>query len=394
MDLEKSKTVYCAMCADIIHKGHLNIIHKAVSLGTLTVGVLTDAAIASYKRLPYIDFETRFEIVQNIKGVSLAIAQDTLDYVPNLLRLKPDFVVHGDDWCSGVQQKTRERVIQTLSLWGGKVIDIPYTLGVSSTALNAKVRTLGIKNNERHKLLSRLFFSKDLSVFLGVYDSITASIAQNTYITLEGKKCEVDALCLLNLGEGSSKIKSTSSYFLEQRLLETNRIIEETAKPLCYSFPPFVPQDSLPFLQHSLERLEVSAIILPEENEETSTICDKIATCIYERLSNDFLIIIKLKPHDSQTATKAALRSLSYSKLGANAIIIEPKDEEALKLFCTQYSTKDTPLLCITDGKDFARSTLISLGVKGVIIANTLYDSSYDFLEKQVQNTLNSLYKS
>ena len=132
------KTVYCGMSADLIHHGHLNIIHEAMKLGEVIVGVLTDEAIASYKRLPYLSYEQRAEIVSNIKGVSKVVPQTTLDYVPNLKELKPDFVVHGDDWLTGVQQETRQRVIDCISAWGGRVIDVPYTPGISSTALNAE----------------------------------------------------------------------------------------------------------------------------------------------------------------------------------------------------------------------------------------------------------------
>lgn len=119
------------MSADIIHTGHLNIIHEANKLGRVVVGVLTDEAIASYKRLPYLTYEQRSEIVANLKGVDEVIPQSTLDYVPNLEKIRPDYVLHGDDWKQGVQQKTRQRVIDCISQWGGKVIDIPY-----NTSLN------------------------------------------------------------------------------------------------------------------------------------------------------------------------------------------------------------------------------------------------------------------
>lgn len=116
------KKVYVGMSADIIHPGHLNIIHEAQKLGYVTVGVLTDAAISSYKRLPYLNYEQRSLIVKNLKGVEEVIPQSTLDYVPNLELLRPDFVVHGDDWKEGVQKETRQRVIDTISKWGEKLL--------------------------------------------------------------------------------------------------------------------------------------------------------------------------------------------------------------------------------------------------------------------------------
>ena len=123
------KKVYLGMSADILHKGHINIINAGAELGEVTVGVLTDRAIASYKRIPYMNFEDRCTLVSSIKGVTNVIPQESLDYSDNLNSLKPDYVVHGDDWKSGVQKKVRESVIKLISQWGGKVVDIPYTAG-------------------------------------------------------------------------------------------------------------------------------------------------------------------------------------------------------------------------------------------------------------------------
>ena len=133
-------TVYVGMSADIIHPGHLNILAEAQKLGRVIVGVLTDQAIASYKRLPYLNYEQRTLIVKNLKFVYKVAPQETLDYVPNLLKIKPDYVVHGDDWKQGIQKETRQRVIDCIAAWHGKVIDIPYTPGISSTILNAKIK--------------------------------------------------------------------------------------------------------------------------------------------------------------------------------------------------------------------------------------------------------------
>ncbi|MBD3313495.1 adenylyltransferase/cytidyltransferase family protein, partial [Candidatus Woesearchaeota archaeon] len=121
------KKVYVAMSADLIHPGHLNIIKEARKLGEVVIGLLTDNAIANYKRLPYMPYEQRKIVVENIKGVSEVVPQDTLDYVPNLKKLKPDFVLHGDDWRTGVQKHTRQRVIEALKEWGGELVEIPYT---------------------------------------------------------------------------------------------------------------------------------------------------------------------------------------------------------------------------------------------------------------------------
>jgi phosphoenolpyruvate phosphomutase len=134
------KKVYVGMSADLIHPGHLNILKVASELGQVFVGVLTDSAIASYKRLPYMNYDQRADIVSNLKTVHEVIPQATLDYTANLEALKPDYVVHGDDWKDGVQKHTRQAVIDTIAAWGGELVEVPYTQGISSTALNKAVK--------------------------------------------------------------------------------------------------------------------------------------------------------------------------------------------------------------------------------------------------------------
>ena len=145
------KIVYVAMSADVLHRGHINIIKKARELGDLTIGLLTDEAIASYKRVPFMNFEERKELLENIKGVTKVISQETLDYVPNLELLRPDYVVHGDDWKEGVQKKIRLDAKAAIEKWGGQIIDIPYTIGISSTELESKIKKVGIPPENRLK---------------------------------------------------------------------------------------------------------------------------------------------------------------------------------------------------------------------------------------------------
>ena len=137
-DNNMEKKVYIGMCVDLIHVGHLNIINEAKKYGRIMVGLLTDKAIESYKQLPYLNYEQREALIQAVEGVEEVVPQETLDYTSNLRKYKPDFVVHGDDWKSGVQQKTRNDVINVLAEWGGKLIEVPYTNGISSTQLKEK----------------------------------------------------------------------------------------------------------------------------------------------------------------------------------------------------------------------------------------------------------------
>ena len=229
------KKVYCGMSADIIHTGHLNIIHEAAKLGEVTVGVLTDEAIASYKRLPYLTYEQRAEIVANIKDVACVIPQTTLDYVPNLMVIKPDYVVHGDDWLTGVQQETRQRVIDCISAWNGKVIDVPYTPGISSTALNAQVREIGTTPAIRQKMLRRLLAAKPLIRIMESHSGLTGLIIERTKVMVNNKTEEFDGIWSSSLTDSTSKGKpDIEAVDLTTRLQGLNDALECTTKPVIY----------------------------------------------------------------------------------------------------------------------------------------------------------------
>lgn len=181
------KIVYVAMSADLIHPGHINILKTASSYGKVIVGLLTDKAIASYKRLPYMNYEQRKDVIENIKYVSEVIPQDTLSYEQNLRKLKPDFVIHGDDWKNGPQEKTRQNVIETLKDIGkGELIEPKYTQGISSTQLNNDARSYGIATNTRLSLLKRLIRAKSPIRILEAHNAISTLIAQHAIINNMG----------------------------------------------------------------------------------------------------------------------------------------------------------------------------------------------------------------
>ena len=186
------KKVYIAMSADIVHTGHINIIKEAAKLGVVTVGLLTDKAIATYKRIPYTTYEQRKEVIENIKGVNEVISQSTLDYRKNLLKIKPDFVVHGDDWREGIQFKTRQEVIECLSEWGGKLVEVPYTKVLSGAKLSKLLLELGTTTDVRRARLRRLINSKPIVKILEAHNALSALIAENTVVQRNGKEISFD----------------------------------------------------------------------------------------------------------------------------------------------------------------------------------------------------------
>ena len=181
-----NKKVYIGMSADMIHPGHLNIIKEASKLGDVIVGLLTDEAIASYKRLPVLKFAQRKIIIESIKGVMEVIPQHELDYSVNLKKVKPDFVVHGDDWKDGIQKKTRQKVIDTLAEWGGELYEVPYTKGISSTQINQSLKEIGTTPEIRMGKLRRLIDAKPIVKVMEAHNGLTGLIVENISIDKEG----------------------------------------------------------------------------------------------------------------------------------------------------------------------------------------------------------------
>jgi len=135
-----SKLVYVPMAADIIHPGHINIIKKASAYGRVMVGLFSDEAIRSYKPEPYMTFDQRKIVVENLKGVQYVVKQETKDYEDNLRRFMPDIMVHGTDWQVGPLAEVRQKAIDIMHEWGGVIVEPEYTSGVSSTQFKKKVR--------------------------------------------------------------------------------------------------------------------------------------------------------------------------------------------------------------------------------------------------------------
>lgn len=394
------KKVYIGMSADIIHPGHLNIIKEGVKLGEVTVGVLTDAAIASYKRLPYLNYEQRKMIVENIKGVSNVIPQDSLDYKPNLIKLKPDFVVHGDDWKEGIQKETRQNVIDTISDWGGKVIDIPYTEGISSTKLNEKMKAIGTTPEIRMKRLRRLIDAKPIVRILESHSGLTGLIAENASVNINGVKHEFDGMWSSSLTDSTSKGKpDIEAVDITTRLHGLNDTLECTTKPIIYDGDTGGKIEHFVFSVRTLERHGVSAIIIedktglkknslfgtavPQTQDSIENFSAKIKAGKHAQVTDDFMIIARLESLIlGKTVEDALERADAYVKAGADAVMIHSKEKsgEDIKEFCLKFRAKDknTPIVVVPSTYNhITEKEFIGWGVNIVIYANHMLRASY-----------------
>ena len=407
----KKKVVYVGLSADIIHEGHINILKIAYKHGNVTVGLLTDEAIASYKNIPYLDFKSRKIIIQNIKYVKKVIPQTTLDYVPNLNLLKPDFVVHGNDWRKGVQMKTRERVIKTLKKWSGKLIEPNYTKNISSTLIKDKIINITSSPQNRVSRLKRLFNSKDIVRILESHNSLTGLIIENLKVLKKKINIEFDGMWSSSLTDSATKGKpDNSSVDFSTRLLSINDMMEVTTKLLVFDADNGGQLEHLPFLVRSLERSGASALIMEDKvglkknslfKNQTGTKQDKpelfakkIKQICKSRKNKDFMVIARIESFIVGKGLKDALkRAEVYSKAGADAILIHSKEKSPKEIFSFarefMKSKNSIPLVSVpsTYSKDYEKD-LIKNGFKLVIYANQLLRAAYPAMQLTAKKIL------
>jgi len=394
------KKVYVAMSADIIHPGHLNIIENAAKYGEVTVGVLTDKAISSYKRLPYLKYEQRAQIVQAIKNVKEVIPQDTLDYRPNLKLLKPDFVIHGDDWKEGVQKETRQQVIETITEWGGQLIEIPYTKGISSTQLNNAVREIGTTPDIRRAALRRLLYAKPIVRIIEAHNGLTGLIVENTKVEIDNSLREFDGMWASSLTDSTVRGKpDIEAVDITTRLTNINDLLEVTTKPIIFDGDTGGKIEHFIYTVRTLERLGVSAIIIEDkiglkknslfgtdveqQQDSIEHFCAKIKAGKRSQVTDDFMIIARIESLILKAGLEDAIeRAKAYIDAGCDGIMIHSKDSKPDEIleFCNRAKSfkKKVPIVVIPTTYDtIYESELADAGANIVIYANQLLRSAY-----------------
>ena len=394
------KKVYILMCADAVHHGHINIIEQARKLGEVTVGLVTDAGIVSYKRVPLLTYEQRKKIVENIVGVKEVIPQNGLDYTENLRRLKPHYVVHGTDWRIGVQKSTRDHVITILSEWGGEIVEPEYTEGISSTAIINVVREAGVTPEIRMKALRRLINLKPVTRILEVHNGLTGRVVDETKININGMVRQFDGMWLSSLTDSVAKGKpDTGCVDFSSRVQTVNEVFEVTTKPMIVDGDNGGIPEHFVYMVRTLERLGVSAVIIedktgikrnslfggvaPQMQETSEKFCEKIRAGKYAQVTDDFMIIARIESFIAKAGlTDALLRAQAYIKAGADGIMIHSKENntEEIFAFCRNYNTfsQKVPLVAVPSMYSaVTERELADVGIKVVIYANHLLRSAY-----------------
>tara|TARA_X000000368_G_scaffold175445_1_gene138380 strand:+ start:36515 stop:37804 length:1290 start_codon:yes stop_codon:yes gene_type:complete len=403
------KIVYVGMSADIVHPGHINILKEASKLGKVTVGLLNDKAISSYKKIPFMSFEQRRAVVEGIKYVSETVEQKTLDYTDNLKQIKPHYVVHGDDWKNGIQKTIRQKVIDVLGEWNGELIEIPYTEGISSTSIKKNIKE-NITTEQRRGMLYRLLSSKNSLRFLDIHNALSGIVIENAFFEKGGDTLEFDGMWGSSLTDSTAKGKpDIEAVDTTSRLITLNEILEVTTKPIIYDGDTGGKPEHLVFTVKNLERIGVSAIVIEDkkglkknslfgndvfqEQEDIEVFSKKISHAVGAKKTEEFFVIARIESLILDKGIDDALiRAEAYLKAGSDGILIhsKSKSEKEVFKFIEKYKTvSNKPLVVVpTTYNHIPFNEFENAGVNIVIYANHLLRSSYPAMSETANKIL------
>ena len=406
-----SKKVYVSLIADLLHAGHINILKEAAKYGEVTVGLLTSTAIHELNDTAYLKYQQRLEVIKNLSMVSNVVPQEEASYKKNLLKIKPEFVVHGDDWVEGKQSKYRTEVISLLNEWGGKLVEVKYSSEISDKNLKNKLIKLGVTTVNRLGRLRQLIHDKPIVRILEAHNALSALIAENTIMERNGKQVSFDAVWSSSLTDSTAKGKpDIEAIDTTSRLNSVHDIFEVTTKPMIFDADTGGKIEHFEFTVKSLERIGVSAVVIEDKtglkknslfgnevNQTQDTIenfSKKISHGKAAQLSDDFMIVARIESLILEKGMEDALtRAKAYIKAGADGIMIHSrnKDPSEIKEFMKKFRAIDqnTPVVVVpTSFNSVTIEEFIEMGVNVVITANHMLRAAYPAMLKVAKSIL------
>lgn len=408
---EQKKQVYMCFSTDIIHGGHTSIIQKAAELGELTIGMLTDDVVASYKRFPVLKYDERVKLFESIKGVHKVVSQNTLSYADNLRKFKPDFVVHGDNWTKGFQKPIREEVNAILNEYGGKLMEFPYSGNIEYQNLELIQREQLSIPDVRRGRLKQLLEMKPLISVIEAHSGITGLIAEKTAVLKDGKTYQFDAMWSSSLCDSTAKGKPDIELLdMSKRIQTIDEIMDVTTKPMIVDADTGGLTEHFVYNIKTLERMGVSAVIIEdktglkknslfgtdvEQTQDTiENFCGKISAGKAALKTKDFFLIARIESLILDKGMDDAMeRAIAYVKAGANGIMIHSrkKDPSEIFEFCEKFRLEDssTPLVVVPSSfNTVTEEEFATRGVNIVIYANQLTRSGFPAMQKVAESIL------
>lgn len=411
--MPNGKTVYLCMSTDAIHGGHIKMIENAASLGNLTVGVLADRQVASFKRYPLLSCEERMRVIGSIKGVTRVVVQETLSYRDVLVKYRPDYVVHGDDWVAGFQKPIRDELLLLLSEYGGELVEFPYSQSEEYKSFESVLRNnLSIPDLRRGRL-KKLLELKGLVTAIEAHSGITGLIAENVKVLQNGRTYQFDAMWVSSLCDSTSKGKPDIELVdMSSRLRTIDDIMDVTTKPIILDGDTGGLVEHFVYNVRTLERIGVSAVIIEDKTglkknslfgtdvvqtqDTIENFSAKIAAGKRAKKTDDFMIIARCESLIlEQGMDDALLRTRAYVAAGADGIMIHSRRKDPAEIFefVEKFRRTDalTPLVVVpTSFNSVTEDEFLSRGVNIVIYANQLTRSGFPAMQKAAETILST----
>ncbi len=408
----KNKKVYVSLIADLLHAGHINILKEAALYGEVTVGLLTSVAINELNDTAYLKYKQRKEVIESLSMVSNVIPQENASYKENLIKLKPNYVVHGDDWVECPKQsKYRQEVIDLMEQWGGELVEIKYSSDISDQNIKNQLMKLGVTTSNRLSRLKQLIKNKKIVRILEAHNALSALISENTEVERNGEFISFDGFWSSSLTDSTSKGKpDIEAVDMTSRINAVNDIFEVTTKPMIFDADTGGKIEHFEFTVKSLERTGVSAVVIEDKTglkknsllgnkvkQQQDTIenfCEKIKKGKMAQVSDDFMIIARIESLILDAGMDDALKRASeYIKAGADGIMIHSRHEDPKEIieFMKKFRKSDTYTPVVVVPTSFNSVTIeefIEMKVNVVISANHMLRAAYPAMLKVANSIL------
>ena len=409
--MENNKKVYACFCTDVIHEGHINIVNEARKYGKVIIGVLSDEALIRYNRFPTVSLETRIKLCKSIEGVEKVIVQNEMQYDDVIGLIKPDYVIHGDNWKTGPEVAIRNHLVELLEEYGGKLIEVPYTRNEKVRKIDAVTREKLAMPEFRRKRLRQLIEMCPVVKTIEAHSGLTGLIAEKTIVENNGKLDQFDAMWVSSLCDSTAKGKPDIELVdMSSRLRTIDDIMEVTTKPIILDGDTGGLTEHFVYNVRTLERMGVSAVIIEDKtglkknslfgNEVVQTqdsienFSQKIAAGKAAQLTDDFMIIARIESLILERGMDDALeRARAFVGAGADGIMIHSRKKDPAEIleFCDKFRAWDTKTPIVVVPSSFNTITeeeLAEHGVNIVIYANQLTRSAFPAMQQTAVDIL------
>ena len=405
------KTVYTCFCTDVIHEGHLNVLNEAKKLGRVVVGCLSDKVLIRYNKFPTVSQEERIKLYRTLDGVDEVIVQNDMLYDDIIEKIKPDYVLHGDNWKNGPELAIRSHVENEVSKYGGKIIDVPYTYNEKVKKIDRQLREKLSMPEYRRKRLRQLIQICPIVKTMEAHSGLTGLIVEKTVVEHEGRLDQFDAMWLSSLCDSTAKGKPDIELVdMTSRFRTIDDIMEVTTKPIIFDGDTGGLTEHFVYTVRSLERMGVSAVIIEDkkglkknslfgtEVEQTQATIEemsaKIAAGKKAQLTDDFMIIARIESLILEKGMDDALeRAKAFVKAGADGIMIHSRKKDPAEIieFCDKFRSEDkeTPIVVVPSSfNSITEEELAEHGVNIVIYANQLTRSAFPAMKQTAMDIL------